>query len=216
MPPLVIAAAAALCAAAAALLTPWARRIAGEASGWLRRWVPMTLGALAGAGAAAIAEHWAVLVALCALGVGCALLVAVDLAVLRLPDAIVWPTTAVVLVLLLVAAATTGDWGRIGTALLAMLVVGAAYFALAWISPTSLGLGDVKLSLVLALALGWFGWRAVLFGILGGFVALAVAALVLMALRRTTITADLAFGPWMIAGAAAGLALATVGGLPAQ
>ncbi|MCH1883732.1 prepilin peptidase [Agrococcus sp. ARC_14] len=212
MPPLVIATAAAVCAAAAWALTPWARTLADSSSKWLRRWVPVVLGACAGAGAGAVADHWASLVALCALAVGCALLIAVDLAVFRLPDAIVWPTTGAVLAMLLVAAVVTGEWVRFGTALLAMLVVGVGYFALAWIAPSSLGLGDVKLSLVLGLALGWFGWQAVFFGILGGFIALAVVALVLMALRRTSLRADLAFGPWMIVGAAAGLTVAAVSG----
>lgn len=211
MPPLVIGIAAALCAAAASLLTPWARGIADSSSAWLRRWVPAALAALAGAGSVVVADHWAVLVALCVLAVGCALLIAVDLAVFRLPDAIVWPTTGAVLAMLLVAAIATGEWARFGTALLAMLIVGVGYFVLAWISPTSLGLGDVKLSLVLGLTLGWFGWQAVFFGILGGFIALAIVAVALIALRRTSIRSDLAFGPWMIAGAAAGLALATVG-----
>lgn len=211
MPPLVIAIAAALCAAAAWLLTPWARRIADSSSKWLLRWVPAMLGAAFGAGSAAVADHWAVLLALGALSVGCALLIAVDLAVFRLPDAIVWPTTGLVLALLLVAAIVTAEWARFGTAVLAMVVVGVGYFILAFISPTSLGLGDVKLSLVLGLVLGWFGWQAVFFGILGGFIALAVVALALMAVRRASIKSDLAFGPWMIVGAAAGLALATVG-----
>ncbi|MGM1028530.1 MAG: prepilin peptidase [Actinomycetota bacterium] len=212
MPPLVIALAAALCAAAAALLTPCVRRLVEAESRWLQRWVPGALAAVGGAAAAALAEHWAVAIAYCALAVGCALLVAVDQAVLRLPDAIVWPTTLAVAALLLVAAATTGEWGRLGTALLAALVVGAGYFVLAWFAPSSLGLGDVKLSLVLGLALGWFGWRAVLLGTLGGFLVFALVALLLLATRRTTLRSDLPFGPWMILGAALGLGWVVVGG----
>ncbi|SFR98475.1 leader peptidase (prepilin peptidase) / N-methyltransferase [Agrococcus baldri] len=211
MPPLMIATAAALCAAAAVLLTPWARGIVDSSSKWLHRWVPGVLGTIFGAGAALLAGHWAVLLALCVLAIGCALLIAVDLAVFRLPDMIVWPTTGLVLVLLLLAAIVTGEWGRFWTAVLAMLAVGAGYFIFAFISPASLGLGDVKLSLVLGLALGWFGWQAVFFGILGGFIVLALVAFALMAVRRASIKSDLAFGPWMIVGAAAGLAVATVG-----
>lgn len=212
MPPVVIAVAAVLCAAAAGALTPWARRLVESDSRWLRRWVPALLGAVGGAAAAAASPDWAVAGALCALAVGCALLVAVDQAVLRLPDAIVWPTTAAVLAMLLVAAAVSGEWGPLGTAVLAMLAVGAGYFALAWFAPTSLGLGDVKLSLVLALALGWFGWHSVFFGVLGGFLVFALAALGLLATRRTTMQSDLPFGPWMILGAAIGLGWAAVGG----
>lgn len=212
MPPLVIALAAALCAAAATLLTPWARRVVDSESRWLRRWIPACIGAIGGAAAAAVADHWAVAIALCALAVGCALLVPVDQATMRLPDAILWPTTGAVLGMLLVAAGVTADWTRFFTALLAMLVVGAGYFALAWFAPSSLGLGDVKLSLVLGLALGWFGWQPVVLGILGGFLVFALVALVLLATRRTSMQSSLPFGPWMIFGASLGLALATVGG----
>ncbi len=205
MPPLVIAFAALLCAAAAELLTPWARRLVDTDSRWLRRGIPALLGAAFGAAAAAVAGHWAVAVALCALAVGCALLIPVDQAVLRLPDAIVWPTTAAVLGMLLVAAAVTGEWERLTTAVLAMLVVGLGYFVLAWCAPSSMGLGDVKLSLVLGLALGWFGWPAALFGILGGFLLFALVAIVLLVARRTSMQSDLPFGPWMILGAGLGL-----------
>ena len=205
MPLPFVALAAVLCAAAGWLLTPWARRLVDSDSRWLRRGVPSSLALAGGAGAAAIADHWAVALALCALAVGGALLIAVDLAVFRLPDAVVWPTTGAVAGMLLVAAAVTGDWARLGTALLAMLVVGAFYFLLGWVAPQSFGLGDVKLSLVLGLALGWYGWRTVLYGMVGGFMVFALAALVLLALRRTSMKADLAFGPWMLLGAAVGL-----------
>ena len=205
MPPPVIALAALLCAAAAALLAPWARRLVDTDSRWLRRGIPAVLGAGFGAAAVAVAEHWAVAIALGALAVGCALLVPVDQAVLRLPDAIVWPTTGAVLGMLLVATAITGDWERLTTAVLAMLVVGVGYFVLAWFAPTSMGLGDVKLSVVLGLALGWFGWPAVLFGILGGFLLFALVAIALLVARRTSMQSDLPFGPWMILGAGLGL-----------
>ena len=205
MPPLVIALAAALCGVAAALLIPWARRLVESESRWLRRWIGAVLGAGFGAAAAAVADHWAVAVALCVLAVGSAVLIPVDQAVLRLPDAIVWPTTGAVLGMLLVAAAVTGEWERLTTAVLAMVVVGVGYFVLAWIAPQSLGLGDVKLSLVLGLALGWFGWRAVLFGMLGGFLLFALVAIALLVSRRASMQSDLPFGPWMILGAALGL-----------
>lgn len=210
MPPLVIALVAVLCAAAAWLLTPRARRIAESDSRWLRRWVPTVLGGVLGAAAAAVADHWAVAAALAALAIGSALLIAVDLAVFRLPDAIVWPTTGAVLVLLLVAAIATGEWGRLGTAVVAMLAVGAGYFVLAFIAPTSMGLGDVKLSLVLGLVLGWYGWTAVAIGIIAGFALFALLGIAMLALRRTSLKADLAFGPWMILGAAVGIGWAAV------
>jgi leader peptidase (prepilin peptidase)/N-methyltransferase len=204
--PLALALAALACGATAWLLTPWARRLVDSASRWLRRGVPASLGALGGIGAVLVASHPAEAVGLCALAVASALLVPVDLATERLPDAIVLPALGALLVALVVAAALTGDWGRLGMAVLACLAAGATFFALAWISPSSLGLGDVKLALPLGLALGWHGWLALLLGMLAGFVLLLVVALALLAARRTTRDAQLPFGPWMILGAAATLA----------
>lgn len=212
MPPVAILVVAALCAAAAWALTPWARRIAEEPSRWLHRAVPTVVAGVAGAGAAWATDHLAVLVGLAALAVASGLLVAIDLAVHRLPDAIVWPTTGILLVALVVAAAASAEWGRLGTALLAMLAVGALYFVLGWISPTSLGLGDVKLSLPLGLALGWMGWAAAFVGVLAGFVLLLVVSLVALALRRTSLSGELPFGPWMLGGAAVGIAWAALAG----
>lgn len=204
-PALAIIAASLLCAAAAWLLTPWAKRLVESESRWLQPWIPAVLGALGGAGAAAFPDHWGYSLALCALAIGSALLIPIDLAEFRLPDRIVWPTTAAVLGILLATTAFTGEWSRFGTALLAMLAVGAGYFVLAWVAPTSMGLGDVKLSLVLGLALGWLRWQTVAYGILAGLMVFAMLALVMLALRRTTAKSDLAFGPSMIIGAAIGL-----------
>ena len=50
------------------------------------------------------------------------------------------------------------------------------------INPAGLGLGDVKLGLVLGLHLGWLGWSQVLAGAVLGFVLQAVVAVVLLGL----------------------------------
>lgn len=211
VPPLLAAAIAAIaCAVAASLLTPFGRRLVDTSSRWLHRAVPATLGALGGAGAVLVAAHPAEAVGLCALAVACALLVPVDLATERLPDALVLPALGALLVALAVAAALTDDWARLGTAVLASLAAGAGFFVLAFVSPASLGLGDVKLALPLGLALGWHGWIPMLLGLAAGFVLLAIAAIVLLATRRTTRGGQLPFGPWMILGAALVLALTAI------
>jgi leader peptidase (prepilin peptidase) / N-methyltransferase len=212
MPLLAITIAALLCGAASWWATPWAKRLVKSESRWLQRWIPTVLGVLGGAGAASFPDHWGFSLALCALAIASALLIPVDLAAYRLPDAIVWPTTVAVLGILLATTAVTAEWPRLAVALLAMLAVGGGYFVLAWIAPASMGLGDVKLSLVLGLTLGWFGWQTVAYGILAGFVVFALLALVMLALRRTSAKSDLAFGPWMIVGAAIGLAWTALNG----
>lgn len=206
MPLIAIAGTGVLCAAVAAALTPWARRLVHSESRWLRHPVPAAAAGLAGVGAATLADGWPELLAFAVLAVACGLLGPVDLATFRLPDRIVGPTYAALLGALLLAAAVEGEWDRLLRAVLAGLVVLVGYFVLAWISPTSLGLGDVKLSGLLGVFLGWLGWRAVLLGTLSAFVLFALLALALLAARRTSLGADLPFGPAMMLGAAAGAA----------
>src|SRR5699024_11115008 len=98
------------------------------------------------------------------------------------------------------------DWGARGRALAAAGVLLAGYFALAWINPSGLGLGDVKLSGPLGAFLGWLGWPAVVAGTLAAFVINAVIALVLLAAGRVGLKSGIAFGPAMVVGAAAGAA----------
>lgn len=197
---------AAVAAVTAAVLTPWMRRVAESESAWLRSGLHVVLAALGGAGAALLARGWAELGAFAVLAVACALLVVIDLAEYRLPDVIVWPSYPLLLVGLAIAAATGDEWGRFGRAVLAAVVVGIGYLVLALVTPSGLGLGDVKLSGLLGAFLGWFGWPHVLFGALAAFVLGGVVALVLLAVRRADRHSSVAFGPWMIAGAAAGAA----------
>ena len=189
------------CAAAALLLTPAVRRC--DVPGFAH----VVLAAILGAGAAAIGVSWLHTLALCAAAVGCSLLVAVDLRTHRLPRAILLPTYAVVVPLLVAAAALGGSWDPLGRAGLAALALGAFYFLLGAISPSGIGFGDVTFAPLLGLVLGWFGWPEVLVGTLAAFVLGAFGALILMALRRADPKTRIAFGPWMVLGAVIALAL---------
>ena len=127
-------------------------------------------------------------------------LAVIDLECLRLPDRLTLPSYPIGVALL--AAASTDDWGALRRALLASVVVGAGAFLLALAVPGGgLGLGDVKLLGLLGLFLGWLGWGEVAVGIAAGFAIGAVAAIVLLALRRAGLRDHMAFGQWLIAGA---------------
>ncbi len=128
-------------------------------------------------------------------------LVVVDLQHHLLPDRVLLPAGLVALALLGVVAAASGEWTALGRALLGALALSAGLLALAWVNPSGLGLGDVKLGLVLGLYLGWFGWAHLLTGVVLGFVLQAVLAVVLLALRRAGRDTQLAFGPALLAGA---------------
>ena len=194
---------------ASVALTPWMRRLAGGESRWLRSGLHAVVAACAGAGVAVLADGWAELAGFAVLAVGCALLVTIDLAVKRLPDAIVGPLYLALFAALAVAASLDGSPAGLNRAAAAAGLAVTGYFLLAFISPAGLGLGDVKLSGVLAGFLGWLGWSEVLFGMLAAFALNAAVALVLLAAGRATRHTEIPFGPLMVAGAALGAACGT-------
>lgn len=192
--------------AVAAVLGRWMRALAESESRWLRSGLHVVLAAAGGFGAAYLALGWADLVTFAALAVGCSLLIAIDLAVFRLPDTIVLPLYPVVFGGLAVTAAMFDVWGSLGRAAAAAVALLAFYFVLALINPSGLGLGDVKLSGVLGAFLGWLGWPAVVAGTLAAFVINAAVALVLLAAGRVGAKSGIAFGPAMVIGAVVGAA----------
>jgi leader peptidase (prepilin peptidase)/N-methyltransferase len=189
---------------AAGILTPWIRRVANSESAWFASRTHVILAVLGGAGAGALAEGRAELVGFALLALACALLVAIDLAVYRLPDIITGPMYPILLVALTVQAAVDGDWSRLGRAAAGGAVLAVGYLVLALLVPSGLGLGDVKLAGLLGVFLGWTGWPNVFVGTLAAFALNALVAVVLLVSRRVTRKGATAFGPWMVAGAAIG------------
>ena len=136
------------------------------------------------------------------------LLAGVDRAVNRLPDILTLPLAFGTAALLGVASLLPGAAGSWTRALLGGLVLGAAYGVLFLIQPNAMGFGDVKLALALGVALGWYGWGALLTGAFLGFLAGAVYGTALVLRGRASRSSALAFGPFMVLGALAGLLLA--------
>ncbi|HET7477017.1 MAG TPA: A24 family peptidase [Dermatophilaceae bacterium] len=132
-------------------------------------------------------------------------LTAVDLDVHRLPERLTLPSYPVVILLLVVASAVTGLWRPLLVALVAGAVSVVVYFLLfvlaALTSPGGLGFGDVVLSGIIGLALGWLGAGLALFALLAAFLVAGVAALGLVLTRRATRQTRIAFGPFMLVGA---------------
>lgn len=135
-------------------------------------------------------------------------LVITDIRHHRLPNVVVLPALAALAVLLATSAWAAGDAAALLGALAGAFVLGAVYFGLRLIDPRGLGGGDVKLAAVIGLMLGWHGWQALAVGAAAAFVLAAVFAIALITLRRARRDTRIAFGPWMIAGAWIGIALA--------
>jgi leader peptidase (prepilin peptidase)/N-methyltransferase len=141
---------------------------------------------------------------LAAVGLALAL---IDIDVHRLPNVIVLPSYPVLAVLLTGASAWTGDWGALARAGIGAVALFAFYLLLVLIYPAGMGWGDVKLSGLLGAVLGYVGWSALLVGAFAGFFFGAVVAVVAMALGRAGRKTALPFGPFMIVGAAFGIAV---------
>ncbi|HET9077562.1 MAG TPA: prepilin peptidase [Acidimicrobiales bacterium] len=125
----------------------------------------------------------------------------IDMDHLLLPRAVVYPLGAAVLAALVLAAGVQGSWGRLGVAAVCAAVEFAVLFVINWVSPRSLGFGDVRLGPVIALALGWIGWRYAFLGFLAANLLGAVVGIALIALKRAGRRTPIPFGVFLSLGA---------------
>jgi leader peptidase (prepilin peptidase)/N-methyltransferase len=133
------------------------------------------------------------------------LLAVVDLRVRRLPDPLTLPLAAAALALLGLAALLPRHAGHWPTALYGALALGAGYCALYLVNPGGMGFGDVKLAVGAGAVLGWYGWPTVLLGAFAGFLLGALYGTALLLARRASRRTAVPFGPFLLAGALAGL-----------
>ncbi|MFC4468916.1 prepilin peptidase [Streptomyces xiangluensis] len=138
------------------------------------------------------------------------LLAAVDFTVERLPDVVTLPLAVTTLGLLGVAGLLPGADGNGRAALFGSLVLGACYLVLFLINPTGFGFGDVKLALTVGAVTGWYGWDILLAGAFVGFLLHALYGLSLIVARRAGRKTAIPFGPFLIAGALAGVLLGSL------
>ncbi|MDQ0373902.1 prepilin peptidase [Cellulomonas humilata] len=130
----------------------------------------------------------------------------IDIDTKTLPDKIVLPSYVVAIVLLAVASWGAGDWGALLRAGLGCVVLWTFYFVVVFAYPKGMGFGDVKLAGLLGLYLGWVGWGALAVGSFAAFLLGGVFSIGLLLLRRAGRKTGIPFGPWMLLGAAVGLA----------
>jgi leader peptidase (prepilin peptidase)/N-methyltransferase len=156
-------------------------------------------GALLAGVAGRLHDSWA-LPAFLVLAAALVALSLIDLRHLILPNRIVYPLAIATPLLLALGAFGDRDGGALVRALLGGVAGFAAMFVLHVISPRSMGFGDVKLSFVLGLALGWLGWGELVLGLFLAFLYGAVVGVVLMVLRRRGRKDQVPFGPFLAAG----------------
>lgn len=195
-----------------------AARTGEELTGGACRWISRPVlagGAALGAGAASFAGGVEALT----LGAAATLawaLVCIDAAIHRLPDPLVASLGVVFLLgrAAIVVTPGAGDERDLVRAMLCGAVAASGFALLALARPAAMGFGDVKLAGALGIGVGWYGWEALGQWLLLSFILGGVAALFLLLIRRARLASSIAFGPWLIAGAALAIGLNLLGGVP--
>jgi leader peptidase (prepilin peptidase)/N-methyltransferase len=160
--------------------------VAGAAIGWRLGYEP-------------IAWAW---VYLAAVGV---VLGYIDSQTRLLPTRLIVPSYVIVTALV-IAASAADDFVRddLVRAGLGLIVMGGFYRLMYAIYPAGMGFGDVRLSGVLGIALGYLGWGALLTGMYAGFLLGGVGG-GLLAVFHVADRRRYPFGPFMLLGALVGL-----------
>ena len=139
---------------------------------------------------------------LAAVGIALAL---IDLDVRRLPDVLTLPSYPVGIVLLGVASAVHHDAWSFARAGIGLAALFGFYFTVAVVAPRGMGFGDVKLSGVLGLYLGWLGWAQLVVGAFSAFVVGALVGIGLIVFAGGGRKTKVPFGPFMLVGALIGI-----------
>jgi leader peptidase (prepilin peptidase) / N-methyltransferase len=160
----------------------------------------LVVGGLVGVG---LGWTWALLVWLPLVPVAIALAV-IDWRTRLLPTWLIARTYVGLVVLVLVATLATQDWDDLIRAGIGWAGAGLLFFVLWYIHPRGLGYGDVRLSGILGIALGWVGTAELVVGIYAAFLLGGVGGALLSRLRIVD-RKGFPFGPFMFVGALAGL-----------
>lgn len=128
-------------------------------------------------------------------------LACIDIDTHRLPNVMTLPSYLVMVVLLGIAALTSGDGNSALRAVIGACALFAFYALLRLIRPDGMGGGDVKLAGLLGLTLGYLGWGTLIVGAVAAFIFGGVYGVLLILFRKAGRASAIPFGPWMLAGA---------------
>lgn len=133
------------------------------------------------------------------------LLSVTDLKEHRLPNRLLLRWLVISALLLLGLSMVRGEYLPLLNAGLGALILGGAYLILALISRGAMGMGDVKLALVLGLNVGYFSLSSLFLASVFAFVLASLVVLSGMIAGKLNAKSAVAFGPFMIFGAALAL-----------
>jgi leader peptidase (prepilin peptidase) / N-methyltransferase len=168
--------------------------------GWKAAVASAVVGAVIGA---RVGWSWELLFLGYLVPVGVALAV-VDWRTRLLPTRVIAPSYVVVTVLAMLAAGLSQEPPDLVRAGWGWAVAGGTFLLLWLVYPRGMGYGDVRLSGVLGIALGYLGWGELLVGVYAGFLLGGIGGTLLTLLRIVDRRAY-PFGPFMLLGALVGI-----------
>ena len=134
-----------------------------------------------------------------------------DIDTLRLPDEIVFPSTVLVGMALVAAAAGSGQWDSLLRGVLAGAIYTAGYAALWFLSAgRGLGFGDVKIAFMLGLMAGYLSWEAAAVSVFAAWLTGGIIAGIGMMTGRIKRGSHVPFGPFLIVGCWIGMVWGSV------
>jgi leader peptidase (prepilin peptidase)/N-methyltransferase len=126
---------------------------------------------------------------------------AIDLERFLIPNRVVYPALVASLVLLGLAALLDHDGDALVRGLIGAVAASGGLFALALLYPRGMGMGDVKLALLLGLYLGWLSLGHVVLGLFLGFLLGSVVGIALLVAGVRGRKDHLPFAPFLATGA---------------
>ena len=118
-----------------------------------------------------------------------------------IPNRILFPSTAVGVVLLGLGAVFDGNVAGFGRGLLGGLVYFGALLLIALAVPKGFGLGDVKLAAFLGLYIAYLGWGSLAVGMFLPFWIGGIVSILLLVTRIKGRKDKIPFGPYLVIGA---------------
>lgn len=180
--------------------TPYAEIGGRPGLGWQSAVICAVVGALIGG---VVGPDWALLFLVPLVPVGVAL-AAIDWRTCLLPTRILAPTYLALVPLVVIAALAAGEPRLLVGAAIGWALMGGLYLVLWIVYPAGMGFGDVRLSGIIGIVLGYLGLGELALGAWSGFLLGGLGGLVLVALRLIDRKNN-PFGPWMLIGAVVGI-----------
>jgi len=146
------------------------------------------------------ADQPAALPAYAMFGASLLALSAIDIELYLLPNRIIYPTGFLCGPLLIGGALILGEPARILWGAVGAVGAFATFFLLHLISPRGMAFGDVRLSFLVGLHLGWLGPAHIPLGIFVAFLSSSIIGIALVVVRGRGLKSAMPFGPFLAFG----------------